>query len=461
MELYITAPIRVDFSLTNSETAYKTDKFYNFWKELNETSFKEESIDKINYYKKEKEIHRLKSYDDKEKTNLEVLGIILTEFTKKQLKKSSSESFINKYFLDIKKSEIKVYDNTIGIFDLRINLKKIEDSDNKSFKENCEKEVCEFINNLLKEIKNSINKYFNFVKEKDKYEIIERKNISEEYNDYLDFYKEEKNLQIMWASCCLIYNNADENLNLLNEWLKESIEQDKIEIIKKDSKEYSLNWLKYVFREDVEDMQSLWDTMFLAQYYYSVIEIIVYNLRLIINESYSINKKRKFSFSKIFKKNEIIKINEKLEAISASANIHIGEYQDIKKYLKREHLYVFNKILEAWTFDDILDNTKSLLSTSKDRVDLIYNKISSKNNFYTDILLTSIGFFAIIDLVLSFSQYSREYTSDAMISSRGEEGRSFLFTISNIPIDIFLSIGFLSAFFLLLFIYFNRKNILP
>ncbi len=460
MELLIAAPIRIDFCLTNSETVHKTDKFYKLWNKLSKDSFLPENIDRIEYYKSEKNLNFQDSYDNDNKTRLEIIGLIILQSTKVSLKKLDGDSFIKSYFQDIVKSEIKLYDNTVAILDLRIKLNAVEKEENSLFTKECENKVKKLISLTLEEVRLSIDKYLNFLTQNDN-DVLEDKNTNNEYDDYLDFYRAKKNLQIMWASCALKFESCDNNLELLDVWLKDAISPSEILNVKNNSNTYSLDWLKYVFREDVPDTDELWSTMFLAQYYYSVIEVIVDNLKLIINESFSINKKKKFSFLNLLKKNKIITVNENLEAISASAYIHITEYQDIKKYLKRDHLVLFNKVLDAWTFGDILDNTESLLSTAKGRVELIYNKISSKNNFYTDILLTSIGFFAIIDLVLSFSQYSREFTADAMISSRGDGANSFLYTISNIPIDTFLGSGFLVSIFLLIAYFIYRKKILP
>jgi len=460
MELLVTTPIRIDFCLNNSETVHKTNKFYELWNKLSKDNYLPKNIDKVEYYKKKQNLNLIDSYDNENKTSLEIIGLIVLESTKKTLKQLDDD-FIKNYFQYIIKSEIKLFDNTIAILDLRIKLNNIQKEENILFTEECEKKVKKLINFMLKDVISSINEYLEFVKKHDNNNVLQDKNTNNEYDDYLDFYKEEKNLQIMWASCALKLDDKDNNLELLDIWLKDAITANEILNIKNNSNVYSLEWLKYVFRENVTDIENLWDTMFLAQYYYSVIEVIVYNLKLIINESFSVNKKKKFSLMNLFKKNKIITVNENLEAISASAHIHITEYKDIKKYLKRDYLGLFDKILKAWTFGDILDNTESLLSTAKGRVELIYNKISSKNNFYTDILLTSIGFFAIIDLVLSFSQYSREYTADAMISSRGEDADSFLYTLSNIPIDTFIGSGFLVSITLLIVYFIYRKKILP
>ena len=460
MELLISAPIRIDFCLNNSETVHKTNKFYELWTKLSQDNYLPKNIDEIAYYKNKQDLDLLDSYDNENKTNLEIIGLIILQTTKESLKKLENDEFIKNYFQDILKSEIKLYDNTVSILDLRIKLNKIPKEENALFTNKCEKKVKKLINATIENIKLSINEYLEFIS-KNNNNVLQDKNRDNEYDDYLDFYRAQKNLQIMWASCALKFEKSDDNLELLDVWLKDAITPNDILNIKNNPDSYSLDWLKYVFREDVRNTEELWDTMFLAQYYYSVIEVIVDNLKLIINESFSINKKKKFSLLNLFEKNKIITVNENLEAISASAYIHITEYQDIKKYLKRDHLLLFNKVLEAWTFDDILNNTENLLSTAKGRVELIYNKISSKNNFYTDILLTSIGFFAIIDLVLSFSQYSREYTANAMISSRGDGANSFLYTLSNVPIDTFLGSGFLLSIILLISYFIYRKKILP
>ena len=461
MQLLVTAPIRVDFTLNSSQTAFKNDNFFEFWNNVYKKDYKDSNFDSINYYKKTNDTIQKSSYDDSSKTNLAILGFDTLNISNKILNSLKSEDkFINSYFNTITKSEIKLYDNTVAIVDLRFKLNSLDNKE-LDFTNDCENRVKIVLTKLLESISNSLKTFFTFLKKSDTYNIIQPLNNNKEYDDFVDFYKEKgKNLDILWASCALRYEKDSINKKLIDTWLKNSVDEQSIEYIKSNSDSFSLDWLKYLFREDVENYEDLWETMFLAQYCYAVIEVIIYNLRLIINESYRINKEKK-SILNIFEKNIIIDVNRKLEAINETSYLHIIEYKDIKKYLKRSNLSIFENILEAWTFNDLVDNTQELLSTVKQRVDLIYNKISTKNNFYTDILLTFIGFFAIIDLVLSFSQYSREYTADAMISSRASDENSVLHYLSTIPIDTFIGSGFIISFILLIVYFIYRKRILP
>lgn len=458
MELLITAPIRVEFTLNSSETAFKDDSFFNFWKKIEQKNYNDSKFDIIKYYKSNN--NQKTSYDDTSKTNLAIIGFDTIKISNNILNSfKQTDDFINKYFHSIIKSEVKVYDNTIAIFDFRVQLNNLENNE-EIFTQECENQIKIVLKNILSDISNSLDKFFIFLKEYDTNKIIQLDNQDNQYNDFVDFYKENKNLEIMWASCAIICDKDNVNCNLIDVWLKNAVNQKTIDEIKSNSDAFSLDWLKYLFREDVKNYEELWETMFLAQYCYAVIEIIVYNLKLIINESYKTNKEKRSIFN-LFGKNKIILINQKLEAINETSYLHIVEYKDIKKYLKRGNLEVFENILNTWTFSDLVDNTQELLATVKDRVDLIYNKISTKNNFYTDILLTFIGFFSIIDLVLSFSQYSREYTADAMISSRGSDDDSVLNYISTIPIDTFIGSGFLVSLVLLVVYFIYRKRILP
>lgn len=461
MELFVTAPIRLNFNLNTSVSAYKTDLYYQFWKKLEKLKFKSENIDKVIYYKTELPNKTNGSYDNHSKIDLTTLGIDLYNITNKVLISLENNKFISKYFKSVKVSKINVYDNTIGILDLKIKLHEADMNSNDDFTKNYEYNVKLFIDELFNIIQDDLKNFFNFISKNDNAFILQKLNKDHEYNDFVDFHRKKLTYDIMWVSCALVFAKKDiGKVNILDEWLRDAIEPEEIKSLKNDTKGYSLEWLRYAFREDVDDINKLWEIMFLAQYNYAVIEIIVYNLKIIINESYNLNNNDTSFLKNLFKKNKIIIISEKFEAISAIAYLHTTEYKDIKKYIPRNYLTVFNRILEVWTFDDILNNTENLLSAAKDRVALIYNKISSKNNFYTDILLTSIGFFAIIDLVLNFSQYSRAYTSDIMISSR-EDGDSFLYTLSSIPIDIFIGSGFLVSMFLLIIYFIYRKKILP
>ena len=459
MELLITAPIRLEFTLNCNQTAFKDKEFFQFWDTIKKLNYTDKNFDQILYNQNNQNNHNI-SYDDTSKIDLNLFSIDTITLSNKILNQSKEQkSFVKKFFQNITKSEIRVSDNTIAIFDLRIKLNDLAKNE-KLFTQECEKIVKYIIKEILSSLSHPLQKLFMEFQKQDSYNIIQDVNNQNEYNDFVDFYREDKNLEIMWASCALRYESDDHNLQILDFWLKDAVSSNQINEIKLNSDSFSLDWLKYVFREDVKNYEELWNTMFLAQYYYAVIEVIIYNLKLIINESYKTNNKTKF-ISALFEKNKIIQVNQKLEAISETSYLHIINYNDMKKYLKRNNLKVFNHILDAWTFNDLVENTQDLLSTVKDRVDLIYNKISTKNNFYTDILLTFIGFFAIIDLVLNFSQYSREYTADAMISSRDSDDNSILNYLSTIPIDTFIGSGFFISLLLLVVYFIYRKKILP
>jgi hypothetical protein len=463
MELLVTAPVRLEFSLNSSLKAYKSEMFYKFWKDIKLKEYKDEKFTSITY--SNSTINKddgEEAYDHYSKTDQEILEIDILNLSNSILsnEKKDKTSFSSIFFDSITKSTINVYDNTIGILDIRLRVNNTEGKE-ADFTVYCEDSIKSIIKKIFDSLLISINKFFKFLKQHDSYNIIQKLNSNNEYNDFVDLYRENKNLKIMWASCAIRYEKGDENkLDLIDYWLEKAVDKQRIKEVKDNDTSCSLEWLKYVFRENCKDYEEQWKVMFLAQYYYSVIDVIIYNLKLIINESYQTNNEVK-SLSSLFEKNRIVLVNQKLESISEASYMHIVEHKDVKKYLNRNKLALFNNILDAWTFDDLIENTQDLLSTVKDRVDLIYNKISTRNNFYTDILLTFIGFFAIIDLVLNFSQYSREYTADAMISSRHSDENSMLNYLSTIPIDTFIGSGFFISISLLVVYFIYRKRILP
>ena len=77
MNLLITAPIRIKFSLNASQTAFKTDAFYKLWQDIKK--FENDDFDKIVFYQNKKTnfIYDDKSYDNLEKTEKRILGIYL------------------------------------------------------------------------------------------------------------------------------------------------------------------------------------------------------------------------------------------------------------------------------------------------------------------------------------------------------------------------------------------------
>ncbi len=470
MTVMVTAPFRIGFCLSNGMNAYKTEEFYKFWDRAKEKTNLSEFIN-IEYFhtsqlRDQKMLEKKILYTDINKDSLDERKVFSIRLTNIDDIRAKSTQLDNKIFGQVQDCELQIYNNTIGIIKLNIDI-----HENEVAKEEYKTKYA----HLAKQINEQINAFiakdiFATCKEDvksilEQFEILDTQGIIQKRGNYANFIDMNKNMDkeefsMLWASKAInVKTHSSFNKGLLEAWLEGVENQKEIEEFFSNPKASSLSWLNYAFREDCESVDEKWDAMFLAQYYYAVIEKIIENLKLIINESYKKTQKR--DLRNFFKKDDIIVMSKKLEEISATANLHIIEYKDIQKYLNREKLKVFNSILTSWSFESIIDNTEKLLSTTKERVDLIYNKISAKNSFQTDILLTFIGLFAIIDLVLSFYQYSREYTADAMVSSRGGDESVFLHFLSNIQTDNVLSFG-LSASIITLIVYLvHRKKIVP
>lgn len=470
MTIMITAPFRIGFCLSNGMTAYKTDEFYKLWDRAKEKIDKNDLFNIEYHHTSEQRNKKLSNkeilYSDINKDSIDerkVFSIRLNNIAKIV---DNSKHLDKKIFGQIQDCELQIYNNTIGIVKLDIDLREEEIAKKEYRIKYLEltKTINEQINifiyeDILLTCKDKINSLIKQLEYYDSDHIIQRRG---HYTNFIDMNKnmEQEEFRILWASKAINVENQNSfNEGFLRAWLEGVENLQEIEEFFSNSKASSLSWLNYAFREDCENVSAKWEAMFLAQYYYAVIEKIINNLKLIINESYK--KGHKKSLRDLFKKDDIILMSKKLEEISATANLHIIEYKDIQKYLNREKLKVFNSILDSWSFGDIIENTEKLLSTTKERVDLIYNKISAKNSFQTDILLTFIGLFSIIDLVLSFYQYSREYTADAMISSRGGDESVFLQFLSNIQTDNILSFGLGTSIIALIFYLVHRKKIVP
>ncbi len=462
MKLYAVAPVRVHFSLDNSESVFKSGSFFNFWKDVKKNSSLYEDFECLEFCQLEKNINLYNdsSYDSLEKNEKRVFGIFFTKIANNIIKNynGKQKDLIDKFIDSVESFELQFFDNTIGIVDMKLNLKDISSEDNLEFTNSCEAVAKKIVNKVLNSSKDKITTFLNKIEKIDENNIIQEKN---SYLDFIDYNKEDIDLKVMWLSSALVFEKGDsKKSNVLDNWLNNAVSKDKIIEIKNDESAYSLDWIRYAFREKVQNIDKLWYMMFLAQYYYAVVDVIRYNLRIIINQSQK-KESKKFCLKNLLKKAAVIDTMKHFENISSTTNIHLVEYYSTLKHLNHNDFIVFNNILNKWRFKDILANTEQLIDMVKENINSIYNKISSKNNFYTDILLTAIGFFAIINLVISLNQYSRAYTSDAMISSRGNEQNEILFYIATIPTDSFLTIGFFSSVFLLFIYFVYRKKILP
>ncbi|MEH6625715.1 MAG: hypothetical protein V7739_04675 [Motiliproteus sp.] len=259
-------------------------------------------------------------------------------------------------------------------------------------------------------------------------------------------FAEDNEVEQLWTARLMRLKGSEVkgNATLIKHWLSNTpCPEDADDIIRGD-KDHALSWLNYVLVEQEErELEYMLEAMCLAQYVYAVQDVCNTHLYRAISDTYLENNTR--SAEKI------------LDGIRAITRMHYCSYQQSLKYFKRNKKDLLEEILAGWDFDKLSENSNRLLDICSSRLKDIHTSRSEKSTFYTDLILVGIGFVSLFDLAISLSEYSRAYTSSAILGYRDLEPSGFLTEIASWETDSLLMLS-VATIVLLLGGYWYAKN---
>ncbi|NIR50952.1 hypothetical protein GWO43_20235 [candidate division KSB1 bacterium] len=268
---------------------------------------------------------------------------------------------------------------------------------------------------------------------------------------------------VLWVTRMLILDDAQQDFvnDLVDHWLKDIGDQKEIDKVKADPNAYSLAWLHYLVRENVNapneadmkldrtdsEFDDAWNSMIMSQYYYSALECLNNNLQHVIGLSYSPRADQ-----------ELRELNRHLKSTMASTNLLIINYNEMQKYLKRSKLQAMKQIMKKWDFDNLTEHAKNKMALCKERIDNLHKVSTERSTLYTDIILLGIGAISIISLLVGLSQYGRTLSADATLGFRDESPLDIFGLISRIPTDLILVLSFAVIVVISVFYYVLRRK---
>ncbi|MCF8227369.1 MAG: hypothetical protein K9G58_11090 [Bacteroidales bacterium] len=206
----------------------------------------------------------------------------------------------------------------------------------------------------------------------------------------------------LWVSRALIIGKYDDGFeDLFSHWIvamesKEGI-LGKIKNNQGDEKNHVyLGWMHSIMLGELHEqvIQDAFFSLGLAQYYYTIFDSLNQNLSQIIGISNNRDfQKRSKPYKKLLE--DMIYVTDQITV----------NYADILQGLQPNRTFFFEKLVEQWTIDNIMENVRKKINICKDNMKKIYQKRFNKSQRAAEILLFFISGFAILDFLSGLSEF--------------------------------------------------------
>lgn len=252
-----------------------------------------------------------------------------------------------------------------------------------------------------------------------------------------------------WVARTMLLSNEQlgqkDTANILTAWLKNtSRPQDAADILA-GKKEYSMTWLNYA----VKDAKAVGEDpniqiMVLAQYYYVSQENCNSALRGAIEVAYARTKKQK--------------TDKILASTRTACRLNQIAYFENIKFLNRPNRALLEDILSGWEFNQLVENSERMIEICNARLQEEDNKKRERSTIMTDFLLVGLSFFAVFELSLYLTEFSREMMSRPALDYNDSKSSFFLSVIAEIDVDIMFSFGFGLTLLLIVVYRYIKRN---
>lgn len=182
---------------------------------------------------------------------------------------------------------------------------------------------------------------------------------------------------------------------LLTDWLSGTIRPQDAGEIASGALDESLSWVNYVIVDtSPARTRELTGTMRIAQYFWSAQEWLNQETQDVLAEALTGARIRK----------------AEARLVASRARMHMLqiEYNALRAVLSRSKEARLRDILAGWSFETLQANGELLIEASSNRIGEITARRSERSGFFTDMILVSIGLFAIIEVLISLLAFSRE-----------------------------------------------------
>lgn len=232
---------------------------------------------------------------------------------------------------------------------------------------------------------------------------------------------------------------------ILTAWLKKTGRpEDAADIISRKIN-FSMTWLNYVVKNAKgvgADPQI--QIMVLSQYYYVSQENCNSGLRSAIEVAYA--------------RGSTNKIDKVLADTRTACRLNQIAYFENIKFLNRPNRVLLEDILTGWQFNQLVENSERMIEICNARLQEEDNKKRERSTVMTDLLLVTLSFFAVFELSLYLTEFSREMMSRPALDYNDNKRSFFLGIIAEIDADIMFSFGFCLTLILIVVYRYIKRN---
>ncbi|MES2355902.1 MAG: hypothetical protein V4568_16185 [Pseudomonadota bacterium] len=152
----------------------------------------------------------------------------------------------------------------------------------------------------------------------------------------------------------------------------------------------------------------VWDGLYLAQYYYAVLDVVSKNLKRFICATYDKKQNR-----------ELRALSRAMDYVINSVTVIEVDYKDFPMELQGVPKAVFRRLEKEWDFSTLLLNVRGKRDLCKSHGELLTAYINQRNSIRVEMVLTGVAGVGLVGLMMNLSSYGRAlkregYTNDVV-----------------------------------------------
>ncbi|HVK56415.1 MAG TPA: hypothetical protein VM532_15490 [Burkholderiales bacterium] len=144
------------------------------------------------------------------------------------------------------------------------------------------------------------------------------------------------------------------------------------------------------------DLSPVWQGMYLAQYYYAVLDITGKNLTRFIGATYDKKSNR-----------ELRKLSQAMDSVINTVTIFQVKYKDLSMELQGQIKAVFRRLEREWDFEALFKAVQGKCELCKSNVERMNAYINQRNSVRVQMVLTVVAGLGFISASMGLSSYGR------------------------------------------------------
>lgn len=240
---------------------------------------------------------------------------------------------------------------------------------------------------------------------------------------------------VVWISRAVILPTARREepdvQAFIREWLAETVDYEDADDIISGRSNHSVSWVNYLFIDDGwETVDRLIPTLRIAQSFFSAQYVYNRDTQTVIGEVGTTKNVRQL-------RGRLTRARERMQFLQIQSQLN-------KSFLRRSRRRQLDEILAAWEFDALVENGERLIQVCSGKIDEMTAERTDRSSLATDLILTFLTLFIVIELAVNLIAYSRSLMSNPALSYEDDRVSWILRFFAGIDTDIVLLGGVFS-----------------